>query len=823
MLDAHTANTVTGKDCVSTCTTANAVIDTVPGQVTESMERGPMLAAPSARPAFLARSCPQRVQEHPHQSQDVVMEVDSEDHNCISRREASVMLRTMALGRETEDLILESLYEHNDCEVTENRLIASVLDIHGFDHTRLRKILRSMKMFRDAFHRCDMDGSGKLELNEVRLLLKRLGKYANEAMEMMAMLDKDRSGAITWLEFVEGFTSPEFNRRFEDVKIEDVAVLPELLDATRNISTEEQMKALHELPTVEKFVVWFLQRQFRGTSSKKAAQHRSSRVSGAQYLEKRAEDRRMNNDTNSRDYELAVVSLRTACSDMSRISFRQPQGCALDSCLDTQGENFAPAIDNTVRRTRTSWAYDARCLKAFVSDGTRSIIMREQKRKAHTLTSEQRWWLRLVVCSAKLAAIVAGIVAALLADLVETFAEREVGNQTALFNCITLIGSCIWSLIEVLTVCFAGVLAVTQMVKLAELQLWPLSRERALVAGALARAALKLGHPQSSHMGVDPRRGISKWSLLLASLVYFGKRSVTKFFARLAVKKVAPRAALKSVDAIDLLVCILVNVVFNHLTMTSCMTESITCCFGPSAIIDMVISMIDEWQTATMADDDMEPMSDTTKLMAMRTVGVVVAHRGVMHANHRYMLSYLSSLFADDYFRARVRPTIHEDVKRLTQLSESQLGPGRVKETGQCCCRVRRINKRRKRRSAFDGCDLAPLMLDNKDVFLDGLSRIQGADLEFILQMMVVAVIVDGFRSRSEFALLRQAAACCKPPREASWSHLARAAKYFVSGRSLLPKDLASVFGMDHDTRGCTSQCVCQQLCRDATRCLNVF
>lgn len=74
----------------------------------------------------------------------------------------------------------------------------------------------------------------------------------------------------------------------------------------------------------------------------------------------------------------------------------------------------------------------------------------------------------------------------------------------------------------------------------------PTTDEQRAVALALARAALELPSPPQNPFGINPYREISKWRLVLATLFYKLKISLTNFILRILIRRVGGRTIIKA-------------------------------------------------------------------------------------------------------------------------------------------------------------------------------------------------------------------------------------------------------------------------------------
>lgn len=74
----------------------------------------------------------------------------------------------------------------------------------------------------------------------------------------------------------------------------------------------------------------------------------------------------------------------------------------------------------------------------------------------------------------------------------------------------------------------------------------PTTDEQRAVALALARAALELPSPPQNPFGINPYREISKWRLVVATVFYKLKISLTNFILRILIRRVGGRTIVKA-------------------------------------------------------------------------------------------------------------------------------------------------------------------------------------------------------------------------------------------------------------------------------------
>eukprot|EP00439_Symbiodinium_sp_Y106_P013071 s2507_g1.t3 len=208
------------------------------------------------------------------------------------------------------------------------------------------------------------------------------------------------------------------------------------------------------------------------------------------------------------------------------------------------------------------------------------------------------------------------------------------------------------------------------MTRICGINLVPMDKERAMLAGSLARCALELGHPSVRTFGINPYKRVNKYLLLVYALIYMGSRGITKFFIKLLVKKVAPRTFVKAADMAPLVIEVLINVLFNFITVRYAMSEVMICSIGPSATVEVTSQLI---KAHRQTSDVEEPLSDRVKLLALRAVGVSITYKMQMHPNSRVLLNHIVELFADERFVKRATEEYGDMLARRAALSNCVL------------------------------------------------------------------------------------------------------------------------------------------------------
>lgn len=306
-----------------------------------------------------------------------------------------------------------------------------------------------------------------------------------------------------------------------------------------------------------------------------------------------------------------------------------------------------------------------------------------------------------------------------------------------------------------------------------------------MLAGSLARSALELGHPKVRTFGIDPYKRANKYLLLIYALIYMGSRGITKFIAKLLMKKVAPRTLLKVTKFAPLLVEVLINVLFNSVTVNYAMNEVMICSLGPSATIEVTSQLIKARRHSEHVE---EPLSDEVKLLALRAVGVSITYKMQLHPNSRFLLNHVVSLFADQSFVKRAKEEYFElkggrAVQRTKSRQSHRSHATQQSRSRKVCCFCSRKVAEVPAETLHE--ELADLGLDEEDLFFDGLTGLSHRDALFACSMLVLALMLDGRISRADWKFIQRAAGSARPPLEAKWSSAVYLVNMYNSGRQM--------------------------------------
>lgn len=168
----------------------------------------------------------------------------------------------------------------------------------------------------------------------------------------------------------------------------------------------------------------------------------------------------------------------------------------------------------------------------------------------HELNAEERASLRGIQRAAIVRAAAAGAVSSIVSAAAEIWVtpahpEAAAANPWMFWGVVGG-ATALASVVEILYLYWDGLRAVHGLATAAGLDLFPQGDAGHAVAASMARAALELPNSPAPVHGIDPRREASKARLVLASLVYKLKVSVTNFVVKALVRRMLGRTMLRT-------------------------------------------------------------------------------------------------------------------------------------------------------------------------------------------------------------------------------------------------------------------------------------
>eukprot|EP00930_Biecheleria_cincta_P045054 TRINITY_DN31052_c0_g1_i1.p1 TRINITY_DN31052_c0_g1~~TRINITY_DN31052_c0_g1_i1.p1 ORF type:complete len:825 (+),score=102.19 TRINITY_DN31052_c0_g1_i1:95-2569(+) len=816
----------------------------------------------------------------------------------LNDQEAWALLSMMGISGKQKTTIYDSLFSINCTSASLADLLDAVSGEIGCSQHDIASMLARIPVYERAFRNIDADGSGKISCSELLQMLGTLGIDTSSSADLMAFLDEDGSGEVTWFEFVEGLTHETFVRRFPYVTLEMLCTVPSCLDGEKVISQAEEAKVTENLPFFEKFLFWVLKAMSPGKENCKTATTDNNeckppaKPSPLEHVDCPPESPTALPKTGKSSDFVTMTPITTYSPSCSKTSFSKTT-CSKDSRMNSKRSRLAasPASpsgltvsgnkvwvatiyrtdqvmpvskthgrvrrpEHTKRRKQPRILFarrgqDEDCVVAPQTSNMRTndlrtnalashdvaAIMRtkhmqvNEEVKSHILSQKQRRGMWLCIWGALCSGCLAGVGAGIFADVLNTYAGTLVSeeDEVILYYTLTSVLSLIWSIAEMIVCCIAGLIFTVRMTKICGITLIPMDRERAILAGSLARSVLELGHPQDRLYGVNPLRRSGRFCILINALIYMSSRGAVKFLCKMAVKKVGPRTALKQLPFAGLLIEIFVNVVFNGLAVRYAMLAATICCLGPSACVECVSQLIRYRHERYLQDQPHAipaPLSDDVKWLSMRCVAVAITWKANIHPNNRHLLNHLCSLFVDDALISRMEKVMYSGGHRAASHRRDSMKEERQGSQGCCCCRRRPSSKVQD--DDQDGPQaehvdirLENLGLDHETELYEGLSKLTSEhDISFVLSVLVLACIIDGSVGSQDWQCLCMCGKVCG--RQPNWTHVEFLVNLYANGRAMTVESIHAVFdGSQQESAAC-----CESLhhrCRSLLNSLNIF
>ncbi|KAE8965828.1 hypothetical protein PR001_g19522 [Phytophthora rubi] len=343
------------------------------------------------------------------------------------------------------------------------------------------------KPLKNAYQRCDTDGSHEISRTELEIALQKLGLVLSdeELDSIHTRLDPNGDGRIEWSDFL-------------------YAAWQDSQDDTEANST-----ALHKYFSVDLFTE--LPSFIRASADRQRQQLRRGS----------AESPGIN--------EAPDEASKSYLSRMERV-----------------GVEFLTRVSKE-RMKRATVARKLSVLGGLRLQRQESKQASTPERRYYGFSTATMLKLRNIEWTGTLLGFLTGIVSGLISMGLEgVLPPRLTENEIWGLNQYVLLINIAVSLVEVTTLYTIAVICAFRLTVSAGLTLYPLDHEREFLARAVARAALQVGHRKDALFGMDPMRGSPKVIVLMTFLVYKSKRYVVKFLLKLFIKRVLWRAAARS-------------------------------------------------------------------------------------------------------------------------------------------------------------------------------------------------------------------------------------------------------------------------------------
>ena len=222
----------------------------------------------------------------------------------------------------------------------------------------------------------------------------------------------------------------------------------------------------------------------------------------------------------------------------------------------------------------------------------------------HFLNPEERRTLRRSERNAVLRAGAAGAFAASLGAVVSVLARPLLGEEpadaswgeTLRYLGVTVLLALPVAVVELSFIYWNAIISVHRLAEAAGVALFRPDDasgddEDEIFAAVLARAALEIPNPPRPLFGINPRREASRWRLILATIVYKAKVSMSNFLLRKLLVRAFGRAGLRSWIPF---VAVPVTATWDAFVCRRALREARLRAIGPSAARELVAHLLSQ-------------------------------------------------------------------------------------------------------------------------------------------------------------------------------------------------------------------------------------
>ncbi len=287
----------------------------------------------------------------------------------------------------------------------------------------------------------------------------------------------------------------------------------------------------------------------------------------------------------------------------------------------------------------------------------------------HVLNPEERRALRRIERNAVLRAGAAGAFAASLGAVVSVLARPLLGEEPEdatwlellRYLAVTLMTALPVAIVELSFIYSNAIVSVHRLAEAAGVALFRPDDDSdddsdEVFAAVLARAALEIPNPPRPMFGINPRREASRWRLVVATIVYKAKVSLSNFLLRKLLVRAFGRAGLRSWIPF---IAVPVTACWDAFVCRRALREARLRALGPSAARELVTCLLEQ----------VEEPSEALREALFRAVATAVVRSADFHPN---LVELLAAL------RDRLGPCVAEeldDSARSLALIE-RLAPG---------------------------------------------------------------------------------------------------------------------------------------------------
>ncbi|MBN1251670.1 MAG: hypothetical protein JXR51_00635 [Bacteroidales bacterium] len=259
--------------------------------------------------------------------------------------------------------------------------------------------------------------------------------------------------------------------------------------------------------------------------------------------------------------------------------------------------------------------------------------------QAYILDNQERDNINRIEKQAIINVVIAGTLSSIASGLAAFFSDSLIDENASIFSNENLlywgivIGVTILaSLIEIIYIYYDVMAKTHALAVAAHMELFPKDTDEELIAVPIVRAALELPNKKEEDINIDPRKESSKIFIVLATIFYKLKISVSNFILKALVKRMLGRAISRAwLSFISVPVCAF----WNGIVCWMVIREVKIRVLGPSAVNEILNKI----------SISLDTISDKGKLALLRAIGSSIVRTADLHPNLEYMYRSFSQRF----------------------------------------------------------------------------------------------------------------------------------------------------------------------------------
>eukprot|EP00913_Durusdinium_trenchii_P000284 g258.t1 len=454
--------------------------------------------------------------------------IDQDQSGDLGKEEVETLLAAMGLKGQDVENVLRIVFDKVSA-TTHTRVTDAILMMTNVSEGELETMLGRVVLFQKAFRKIDVNGNSKLSLNEIMWMMESLDIDKKLAADLMAgggsaqpmfgwILGKlglraaGNGPRVLWIFELIFLLQPAKVRKGRNIIIvRNADRIPEKgpMVIVRKQAKDAEKALQAKVRTDKSFIIT------RKVARNPEATLFASKISKIN-APRKAKPRSRQCVYVWRE-EAFPVRTPSQPKVPATLALPRPSGEAVAGILKSaKGEKPSDVPEKPEKQEKRVPRMGRRgSIMATMFNGLHSLKLGGRPAKSKTITLEEPVdestgrGCHLDPLHESGGAAQGSLGAAFFAQALNDFTTTIVDEEQdwLVWNVLSATFSLIWSMAEMLVCVVAALVAAVKMIRICGIMLVPMDKERAMLAGSLARAALELGHPKVRTFGPLVRGG----------------------------------------------------------------------------------------------------------------------------------------------------------------------------------------------------------------------------------------------------------------------------------------------------------------------------